>query len=115
VSGNAPVPLLHSSLRRDPTRRHIDIRLLPSLVPEEYRNDTARIIVPELTARIAKLRDLIDAGVIDQEITNGLFGASFERASRWTLIMFLQMTHQTRHARSRSMRNSLLRASRPRR
>jgi transmembrane E3 ubiquitin-protein ligase len=53
-----------------PDRRHIDIRLLPSLVPEHYRNETVLIIAPELSARIAKLRTLIDQGVVDQEMSN---------------------------------------------
>jgi hypothetical protein len=48
-------------------RRLIDIRLLPSLVPEFLRNDTTRIIEPELQARINKLKNLIDDGVIDAE------------------------------------------------
>ncbi|KIK08978.1 hypothetical protein K443DRAFT_127958 [Laccaria amethystina LaAM-08-1] len=46
---------------------HIDIRLLPSLVPESARNETAPIIEPELKARINKLKNLIDAGVVEQE------------------------------------------------
>jgi len=36
-------------------------------VPEAVRNDTARIIEPELQARIEKLKTLIDDGVIDIE------------------------------------------------
>jgi len=36
-------------------------------VPEAVRNDTARIIEPELQARIDKLKTLIDDGVIDIE------------------------------------------------
>jgi len=54
-------------------RQHIDIRLLPSLVPESMRNDTAKIIEPELQARINKLKNLIDDGVIDTEASgNGI-------------------------------------------
>ncbi|KAF8074721.1 hypothetical protein FPV67DRAFT_1665468 [Lyophyllum atratum] len=49
----------------EPTGRHIDIRLLPSLVPVSAKNETAVIIEPELTARINKLKNLIDAGIID--------------------------------------------------
>jgi hypothetical protein len=52
-------------------RRHIDVRLLPSLVPEAYQNDTARIIAPQLTAQITRLKKMIDAGVIDQETQSG--------------------------------------------
>ncbi|KAJ3503089.1 hypothetical protein NLJ89_g8591 [Agrocybe chaxingu] len=51
----------------EPAGRHIDIRLLPSLVPEGARNETIRIIEPELQARINKLTNLIDAGIIDSE------------------------------------------------
>lgn len=52
-------------------RGHIDIRLLPALVPQAYRNETARAIEPQLTARITRLRNLIDAGIIDQETQSG--------------------------------------------
>ena len=45
--------------------RQIDIRLLPSLVPDNARNETADIIAPELEARITKLKNLIDAGIVD--------------------------------------------------
>ncbi|KAJ7765390.1 hypothetical protein DFH07DRAFT_1014818 [Mycena maculata] len=47
--------------------RHVDLRFLPSIVPEAFRNETARIVEPELNSRIEKLRRLIDAGVIEQE------------------------------------------------
>ncbi|TFK71357.1 hypothetical protein BDN72DRAFT_817637 [Pluteus cervinus] len=48
-----------------PPTRHLDIRLLPSLVPEDGKNITAQLIEPELEARITKLRNLIDDGVLD--------------------------------------------------
>ncbi|KAF8909348.1 hypothetical protein CPB84DRAFT_1673542 [Gymnopilus junonius] len=51
----------------EPAGRRIDIRLLPSLVPEALRNETAQIIEPELQARINKLKNLIDDGVIDSD------------------------------------------------
>ncbi|KAF8817515.1 hypothetical protein BYT27DRAFT_7199045 [Phlegmacium glaucopus] len=51
----------------EPSGRNIDIRLLPALVPEVVRNDTAHIIGPELQAKIDKLKNLIDAGIIDIE------------------------------------------------
>ncbi|KAF7309806.1 RING-type domain-containing protein [Mycena indigotica] len=47
----------------------IDLRFLPSIVPGAYRNDTARIIEPELASRIDKLKKLIDAGVIEQDLS----------------------------------------------
>jgi hypothetical protein len=37
------------------------------LVPDDVRNETARIIEPELRARIDKLKTLIDAGAFDTE------------------------------------------------
>ena len=47
--------------------------MLPSLVPEHVRNDTARAIEPEIQARINKLKSLIDAGIIDSETSgNGV-------------------------------------------
>lgn len=54
----------------EPPGRRIDIRLLPSIVPEASRNETAAIIAPELSARITKLRNLIDAGILDQGSTS---------------------------------------------
>lgn len=45
--------------------------MLPSIVPSIAKNATARIIEPELSARIAKLKTLIDAGVIDQDVSTG--------------------------------------------
>ncbi|PPR03221.1 hypothetical protein CVT26_008069 [Gymnopilus dilepis] len=59
----------------EPPGRRIDIRLLPSLVPEELRNETAQIIEPELRARIDKLKGLIDDGVIDSDSSSNDEGA----------------------------------------
>lgn len=55
----------------EPTGRHIDIRYIPAFVPEAFQNDTARTIEPELMSRVNKVKDMIDAGVIDQDSTNG--------------------------------------------
>lgn len=55
----------------EPTGRHIDIRYIPAIVPEAFQNDTARTIEPELISRVNKVKELINAGVIDQELTNG--------------------------------------------
>ena len=41
--------------------------MLPALVPEVVRNDTAYMIGPELQAKIDKMKNLIDAGIIDNE------------------------------------------------
>lgn len=43
----------------------IDIRELPSLVPASHQNDTANLILPELSARIQKLRKLIYSGTVE--------------------------------------------------
>ncbi|KAJ7898423.1 hypothetical protein B0H13DRAFT_2031847 [Mycena leptocephala] len=53
----------------EPPGRRVDLRFLPSIVPETFRNETARIVEPELASRIAKLKNLIDAGIIEQEST----------------------------------------------
>lgn len=51
--------------------------MLPSLVPEHVRNETARAIEPEIQARINKLKNLIDAGIIDSESSgNGVLSYS---------------------------------------
>ncbi|KAF7370635.1 RING-type domain-containing protein [Mycena sanguinolenta] len=54
----------------EPTGQHVDLRFLPSIVPEASRNETAQIVEPELASRIAKLKSLIDAGIIEQEATD---------------------------------------------
>ncbi|KAK6992210.1 RING-type domain-containing protein [Favolaschia claudopus] len=51
----------------EPSGRHVDLRFLPSIVPETFRNETAQIVEPELSSRISKLKNLIDAGIIEQE------------------------------------------------
>ncbi|KAF7308805.1 RING-type domain-containing protein [Mycena kentingensis (nom. inval.)] len=50
-----------------PPGQVIDLRYLPSIVPQSSRNDTADVVEPELVARIAKLKQLIDAGVIEPD------------------------------------------------
>ncbi|KAH9889041.1 hypothetical protein C8Q73DRAFT_737866 [Cubamyces lactineus] len=50
--------------------RTIDIRDLPALVPERFRNDSARAVETELKARIDKLKEKIDAGSFDQETSD---------------------------------------------
>lgn len=49
----------------EPAGSGIDIRELPSLVPAAHQNTTAALILPELSARISKLRTLISSGTID--------------------------------------------------
>lgn len=49
----------------EPAGSGIDIRELPSLVPATHQNSTAALILPELSARITKLRTLISSGTID--------------------------------------------------
>ncbi|KAH7913824.1 hypothetical protein BJ138DRAFT_1145081 [Hygrophoropsis aurantiaca] len=53
----------------EPPGRHIDIRYMPALVPDSLQNATAHAIEPELVSRISKLKDMIDAGIIDQDAT----------------------------------------------
>ncbi|TDL23846.1 hypothetical protein BD410DRAFT_768564 [Rickenella mellea] len=47
--------------------RHIDLRHLPSLVPNISMNATAAVVEVELRARINRLRDMIYAGAVDLE------------------------------------------------
>nr|GAT55742.1 predicted protein [Mycena chlorophos] len=54
-----------------PSGQNIDLRYLPSIVPQAYRNETAKIVEPELASRIEKLKQLIDAGVIAQDLGSG--------------------------------------------
>ena len=50
------------------THRHgIDMRHLPALVPETYRNDSARAVEAEITSRASKLKEKIDAGAFEQD------------------------------------------------
>ncbi|KAI6149308.1 hypothetical protein BKA82DRAFT_4127849 [Pisolithus tinctorius] len=51
----------------EPPGRHIDIRYLPAIVPEESQNETTRVVRNELQSRIDKIKTMIDNGVIDQE------------------------------------------------
>ncbi|KIY62720.1 hypothetical protein CYLTODRAFT_426698 [Cylindrobasidium torrendii FP15055 ss-10] len=53
----------------EPYNRPIDLRLLPSLVPKDYMNDTAKMVQPILASRIKKLKQLIDEGVIEADDT----------------------------------------------
>ncbi|KAI0666870.1 hypothetical protein C8Q78DRAFT_1057520 [Trametes maxima] len=49
------------------TGRGMDIRDLPALVPEKFRNDSARAVEIELAYRISKLQEKIESGSFDQE------------------------------------------------
>ncbi|KAF9266758.1 hypothetical protein L218DRAFT_921385 [Marasmius fiardii PR-910] len=53
----------------EPQGRSLDIRYLPAIVPDYLQNDTAHLIEPELTTRMEKLKRLIDAGIIEQEVS----------------------------------------------
>jgi hypothetical protein len=57
----------------DECRRIPDLRDLPSLVPDEWRNATAQVIEAELGARIAKALRIIDSGSYDTS-TNEISG-----------------------------------------
>ncbi|OCH91365.1 hypothetical protein OBBRIDRAFT_792297 [Obba rivulosa] len=52
------------------TGHHVDIREIPALVPAPHVNDTARAIEGELASRIARLKEKIDSGTIDQDGTS---------------------------------------------
>ncbi|KAJ3718919.1 hypothetical protein C8R42DRAFT_674859 [Lentinula raphanica] len=50
------------------SNRAVDIRLLPSIVPEDMKNETALLIEPELSSRIDRFKNLIDAGIIEDSL-----------------------------------------------
>ncbi|KAJ3861807.1 hypothetical protein EV359DRAFT_46419 [Lentinula novae-zelandiae] len=52
----------------EPPNRAVDIRLLPSIVPEDTKNEIALLIEPELSSRIDKFKNLIDAGIIEDSL-----------------------------------------------
>ncbi|KAI0628206.1 hypothetical protein C8Q77DRAFT_1150309 [Trametes polyzona] len=47
--------------------RSMDLRSLPALVPEEFRNESARAVEVELTTRISKLKERIESGSFEQD------------------------------------------------
>ncbi|CDO68165.1 hypothetical protein BN946_scf184938.g17 [Trametes cinnabarina] len=49
------------------TGHGLDLRSLPALVPETFRNDSARAVEMELAARISKLGEKIESGAYDQD------------------------------------------------
>ncbi|KAJ3877010.1 hypothetical protein F5051DRAFT_409875 [Lentinula edodes] len=52
----------------EPPNRAVDIRLLPSIVPEDTKSEIALLIEPELSSRIDKFKNLIDAGIIEDSL-----------------------------------------------
>ncbi|KAJ4479660.1 hypothetical protein C8J55DRAFT_74855 [Lentinula edodes] len=52
----------------EPPNRAVDIRFLPSIVPEDSKNEIALLIEPELSSRIDKFKNLIDAGIIEDTL-----------------------------------------------
>ncbi|KAJ3847287.1 hypothetical protein EV368DRAFT_51477 [Lentinula lateritia] len=52
----------------EPPNRAVDIRLLPSVVPEDTKNEIALLIEPELSSRIDKFKNLIDTGIIEDSL-----------------------------------------------
>ncbi|KAJ4470118.1 hypothetical protein J3R30DRAFT_1227234 [Lentinula aciculospora] len=52
----------------EPPNRAVDIRFLPSIVPDNMKNETALLIEPELSSRIEKFKKLIDAGIIEDPL-----------------------------------------------
>jgi len=49
----------------EPDGKHVDLRSLPSLVPPLFMNATAQAVNAELVARIRRLQDMIDSGVLE--------------------------------------------------
>ena len=58
---------LHFRLMRFFGRHGLDLRNLPALVPEAYRNDSARAVEAEVGVHISGLKDKIDASAFEQE------------------------------------------------
>ena len=54
-------------------RRHVDVRDLPSLVPQPYVNATAQAIDAELFARIGKLHNMIESGQVEVDSDTGTY------------------------------------------
>ncbi|KAG8214982.1 hypothetical protein J3R82DRAFT_8385 [Butyriboletus roseoflavus] len=55
----------------EPNGHDNDIRYLPVIVPESVQNETARVIKPELLSRISKVKEMIDAGVVESDLPQG--------------------------------------------
>ena len=58
---------------RPANRRHVDVRDLPSLVPQPYVNATAQAIDAELFARIGKLHNMIESGQVEVDSDTGIY------------------------------------------
>ena len=54
-------------------RRHVDVRGLPSLVPQPYVNANAQAIDAELFARIGKLHNMIESGQVEVDSDTGMY------------------------------------------
>ena len=65
-----PFHLSCGLLLNRPKSQGIDIRKVASLVPPAHLNDTAKVVEEEMTIRIAKLKEKIDMGTIE-ESSNG--------------------------------------------
>lgn len=74
-----------------PYSRPMDIRLLPSIVPEPYINVTAHVIETELVARVLKLKEKIDAGILDSDILNS-GTVNFDSRWSWAYVIYVQLT-----------------------
>lgn len=47
--------------------RLLDVREVPSLVPETHLNETARLVEAEMSIRVAKLKEKIDSGALESD------------------------------------------------
>lgn len=76
------------------------------MVLDDQRNVTAKLVAPELQARIDKLRDIIDAGLIDAK-SNSNGEKKYDCTFIMILIIFLslQKNHLQQLVRLSSMRS----------
>lgn len=69
----------------EPSGRGIDIRDIPALLPEEFINETARVVEVELSNRISKLQDKIDNGAMED------YNESDQPKSKCSFAFFAQL------------------------
>lgn len=65
-----------------------DIRLLPGVVPQPYKNFTAQLVEPEMARRVARLQAQLDSGTTDFSVINDDQSQSRPRCS---LTLFMQL------------------------
>lgn len=70
-----------------PSSHGIDMRDLPSLVPEDLRNDSARAVSTELGVRVSKLEDKVNSGVFEDMSSQGMSVLHRQHLSCLTLVL----------------------------